>query len=159
MGSSTSKPRKGHEKPKHLPKVGTPENLEWTINGYFRSFAALILLGGKLGDRFRRKKIFLVGLAIFTLCSAACALSTSDAGLNSARAVQGVGAALSPALQKLLAIKKAGLLEPYILITTPDNALAGDYPAYRDTHREKLHQYITDFIIQSPNDKKPADNK
>jgi len=72
----------------------TPENLEWTINAYFLSFAALILLGGKLGDRFGRKKIFLVGLAIFTLSSAACALSTSDAGLISARVVQGVGAAL-----------------------------------------------------------------
>jgi EmrB/QacA subfamily drug resistance transporter len=72
----------------------TPANLEWTINAYFLSFAALILLGGKLGDRFGRKKIFLVGLAIFTLSSAACALSTSDAGLISARAVQGIGAAL-----------------------------------------------------------------
>jgi EmrB/QacA subfamily drug resistance transporter len=72
----------------------TPENLEWTINAYFLSFAALILLGGKLGDRFGRKKIFLCGLAIFTLSSAACALSTSDTGLISARAVQGVGAAL-----------------------------------------------------------------
>jgi EmrB/QacA subfamily drug resistance transporter len=72
----------------------TPENLEWTINAYFLSFAALILLGGKLGDRFGRKKIFLVGLAIFTLSSAACALSTSDTGLISARAVQGIGAAL-----------------------------------------------------------------
>ena len=72
----------------------TPENLEWTINAYFLSFAALILLGGKLGDRFGRKKMFLVGLAIFTLSSAACALSTSDSGLIASRAVQGVGAAL-----------------------------------------------------------------
>ena len=72
----------------------TPENLEWTINAYFLSFAALILLGGKLGDRFGRKKIFLVGLAIFTLSSAACALATSDTGLISARVVQGIGAAL-----------------------------------------------------------------
>ncbi|MDX6628406.1 MAG: hypothetical protein QOH00_652, partial [Gaiellales bacterium] len=72
----------------------TPENLEWTINAYFLSFAALILLGGKLGDRFGRKKIFLVGLGIFTLSSAACALATSDTGLISARVVQGVGAAL-----------------------------------------------------------------
>ena len=67
----------------------TPENLEWTINAYFLSFAALILLGGKLGDRFGRKKIFLVGLAIFTLSSAACALSTSDTGLIAARVVAG----------------------------------------------------------------------
>jgi EmrB/QacA subfamily drug resistance transporter len=72
----------------------TPENLEWTINAYFLSFAALILLGGKLGDRFGRKRIFLVGLGIFTVASAACALSTSDSGLISARVVQGVGAAL-----------------------------------------------------------------
>ena len=72
----------------------TPENLEWTINAYFLSFAALILLGGKLGDRFGRKKIFLVGLAIFTLSSADCALATSDTGLISARVVQGIGAAL-----------------------------------------------------------------
>jgi EmrB/QacA subfamily drug resistance transporter len=72
----------------------TPENLEWTINSYFLSFAALILLGGKLGDRFGRKRIFLVGLAIFTLSSAACALASSDAQLISARVVQGVGAAL-----------------------------------------------------------------
>src|SRR4051794_12269890 len=71
----------------------TPENLEWTINAYFLSFAALILLGGKLGDRFGRKKIFLVGLAIFTLSSMACALSTSDTGSISARVVQGIGAA------------------------------------------------------------------
>jgi EmrB/QacA subfamily drug resistance transporter len=72
----------------------TPENLEWTINAYFLSFAALILLGGKLGDRFGRKRMFLVGLVIFTLSSAACALSTSDTGLIAARVVQGVGAAL-----------------------------------------------------------------
>jgi len=72
----------------------TPENLEWTINAYFLSFAALILLGGKLGDRFGRKKIFLVGLAIFTLSSAACALSTTDTQLIAARVAQGVGAAL-----------------------------------------------------------------
>ena len=43
-----------------------PESLEWTINAYVLTFAALILLGGKLGDRFGRKRMFLVGLAIFT---------------------------------------------------------------------------------------------
>ena len=46
--------------------ITNPENLEWTVNAYVLTFAALILLGGKLGDRFGRKRIFLVGLAIFT---------------------------------------------------------------------------------------------
>ncbi len=59
----------------------TPENLEWTINAYVLVFATLILLGGKLGDRFGRKRIFLVGLAIFTLASAGCALAQTDTQL------------------------------------------------------------------------------
>ena len=67
-------------------------SLEWTINAYVLTFAALILLGGKLGDRFGRKRMFLVGLAIFTLSSAACALATNDHQLIVARAVQGSAA-------------------------------------------------------------------
>jgi EmrB/QacA subfamily drug resistance transporter len=73
--------------------ITNPENLEWTVNAYVLTFAALILLGGKLGDRFGRKRIFLVGLAIFTVSSAACALATSDTQLIAFRAVQGVGGA------------------------------------------------------------------
>jgi EmrB/QacA subfamily drug resistance transporter len=69
-------------------------SLEWTINAYVVTFAALILLGGKLGDRFGRKRMFLVGLAIFTLSSAACALATTDQQLIAFRAVQGAGGAL-----------------------------------------------------------------
>jgi EmrB/QacA subfamily drug resistance transporter len=72
----------------------TPENLEWTVNAYILVFATLILLGGKLGDRFGRKRIFLVGLLIFTLSSAACALAQSDTQLITFRAVQGIGGAL-----------------------------------------------------------------
>ena len=72
----------------------SPENLEWTINAYVLVFATLILLGGKLGDRFGRKRIFLVGLTIFTLASAACALAQSDTQLIGARAIQGIGGAL-----------------------------------------------------------------
>ena len=58
-----------------------------------RLFASLILLGGKLGDRFGRKRIFMVGLVVFTLSSAACALSTTDSELIGFRAVQGIGGA------------------------------------------------------------------
>src|SRR3979409_374876 len=69
-------------------------SLEWTINAYVLTFAALILLGGKLGDRFGRKRMFLVGLVIFTLASAACAQATTDTQLIAFRAIQGAGAAL-----------------------------------------------------------------
>jgi EmrB/QacA subfamily drug resistance transporter len=72
----------------------SPANLEWTVNAYVLAFAALILLGGKLGDRFGRRRMFIVGLAIFTASSAACALAQTDAQLIGARTIQGVGAAL-----------------------------------------------------------------
>jgi EmrB/QacA subfamily drug resistance transporter len=72
----------------------SPETLAWTVNAYVVPFAALILLGGKLGDRFGRRRMFVVGICIFTAASAACAMSTSAAGLVAARAVQGTGAAL-----------------------------------------------------------------
>ena len=65
----------------------TPASLEWTINAYVLSFAALILLGGKLGDRFGRKRMFIVGLVLFTLFSAACALAQTDNQLIIARAL------------------------------------------------------------------------
>src|ERR671926_170188 len=74
--------------------ITSPQNLEWTVNAYVVTFAALILLGGKLGDRFGRKRMFIVGLALFTVASAACALATSDSQLIASRASQGVGAAL-----------------------------------------------------------------
>ena len=72
----------------------SPETLQWTIDAYVLTFAVLILFGGKLGDRFGRKRMFLVGLGIFTLASAACAQATTDTQLVAFRAVQGVGAAL-----------------------------------------------------------------
>jgi EmrB/QacA subfamily drug resistance transporter len=72
----------------------SPSTLEWTINAYVLSFAVLILLGGKLGDRFGRKRMFLVGLAIFTVMSAACALAPDASWLVAFRAGQGVGGAL-----------------------------------------------------------------
>jgi EmrB/QacA subfamily drug resistance transporter len=72
----------------------TPATLQWTIDAYVLTFAVLILLGGKLGDRFGRKRMFLVGLMIFTLASAACAQATTDTELVAFRAIQGAGAAL-----------------------------------------------------------------
>jgi EmrB/QacA subfamily drug resistance transporter len=72
----------------------SPATLQWTIDAYVLTFAVLILLGGKLGDRFGRKRMFLVGLTIFTLASAACAQATTDSQLVAFRAIQGTGAAL-----------------------------------------------------------------
>ena len=72
----------------------SPSMLEWTINAYVLSFAVLIMLGGKLGDRFGRKLMFLVGLAIFTGMSVACALAPSIEWLVAFRTGQGVGGAL-----------------------------------------------------------------
>lgn len=82
-----------------LPEIqsdldATPAMLEWTVNAYVLSFAVLILLGGKLGDRFGRRRMFLVGLVIFIAMSAACALAPSAEVLVAFRAGQGVGGAL-----------------------------------------------------------------
>ena len=75
-----------------------PANLEWVVGAYTLVLAALILVGGTLGDRFGRKRVFLVGLCIFTLASAGCALSTDDQELIAFRALQGVGGAAMAAL-------------------------------------------------------------
>src|SRR4030081_3876967 len=69
-------------------------DLEWTVNAYNLSFACLLLTGAALGDRFGRKRMFGVGLAVFTVASAAAALSPSVGALIAARAVQGAGAAI-----------------------------------------------------------------
>jgi EmrB/QacA subfamily drug resistance transporter len=68
-------------------------DLEWTVNAYTLSFAVLLMTGASLGDRFGRRRLFAAGLALFSLASAACALSPDAATLIAARAVQGAGAA------------------------------------------------------------------
>ncbi|WP_405788371.1 DHA2 family efflux MFS transporter permease subunit [Streptomyces sp. NBC_01367] len=73
---------------------GKLEDLEWTVNAYTLTFAVLLLFGAALGDRFGRRRLFIVGLTVFTGASAAAALSTGIDALIAARAVQGVGAAI-----------------------------------------------------------------
>ena len=68
--------------------------LEWIVTAYALTFAALMITGGKLGDLYGRRRIFTVGLVVFTLSSLACGLAPSASFLIGARAVQGVGAAL-----------------------------------------------------------------
>jgi EmrB/QacA subfamily drug resistance transporter len=82
----------------------TIQSLEWTVNAYTLSYAVLLLTGAALGDRFGRRRMFLLGLALFTVASAAAALAPSTGALIAARAVQGVGAAIvTPLTLTLLA--------------------------------------------------------
>ncbi|MEV7109192.1 MFS transporter [Streptomyces anulatus] len=73
---------------------GGLEDLEWTVNAYTLTFAVLLMLGAALGDRFGRRRLFMAGLAVFTVASAAAALSPGIGELIAFRAVQGVGAAI-----------------------------------------------------------------
>ena len=82
-----------------LPHIGADfdaplAGLQWTINGYTLTLAAFVLLGGALGDRFGRRRVFLLGVAWFTVASVLCGLARGIEWLIAARAVQGVGAAL-----------------------------------------------------------------
>src|SRR6266566_1530509 len=70
------------------------ESLEWTVNAYTLTFAVLLLTGAALGDRFGRRRMFSIGLVIFTLASAAAALAPSIDALVAARALQGLGGAI-----------------------------------------------------------------
>ena len=72
----------------------TLEQLEWTVNAYTLTFAVFLLTGAALGDRFGRKRLFMLGVALFTGASAAAALSPSAEWLIAARAVQGIGGAI-----------------------------------------------------------------
>ena len=70
------------------------EDLEWTVNAYTLTFAVLLLTGAALGDRFGRRRMFGIGLGVFTLASAAAALAPGVGELIAARAIQGAGAAM-----------------------------------------------------------------
>src|SRR6266516_7087579 len=70
------------------------QGLEWTVNAYTLTFAVLLLTGAALGDRFGRRRLFVLGLGIFTGASAFAALAPSIDALNLARALQGVGGAI-----------------------------------------------------------------
>ena len=85
----------------------TISQLEWTVNAYTLTFAVLLLTGAALGDRFGRRRLFVLGLLLFTGASALAALSTSANALDVARAVQGVGGAIVTPLT--LTILSAGV--------------------------------------------------
>ena len=79
-------------------------NLRWVVTGYALAFGSLLLLGGRLGDLYGRRKVFMIGLVIFGVASLLGGLANSEATLLAARALQGLGAALaSPAALALIA--------------------------------------------------------
>jgi EmrB/QacA subfamily drug resistance transporter len=82
-----------------LPSIGRElgsslAGLQWTVNGYTLTLAALILLGGSLGDRYGRRRVFLIGVGWFAVASLLCGLAQDTGQLVAARAVQGIGGAL-----------------------------------------------------------------
>ncbi|MEV8504178.1 DHA2 family efflux MFS transporter permease subunit [Actinoplanes sp. NPDC051475] len=82
-----------------LPTIGedldaSAAGLQWTVNGYALSLAALILLGGSLGDRYGRKRVFMIGVGWFAAASLLCGVASSIELLIAARVLQGIGGAL-----------------------------------------------------------------
>jgi EmrB/QacA subfamily drug resistance transporter len=73
-------------------------SLAWVVNAYLLTFGGCLLLGGRLGDLYGQRRLFLVGISLFTLASLCCGLATSQALLVTARAVQGVGGAVASAV-------------------------------------------------------------
>jgi EmrB/QacA subfamily drug resistance transporter len=82
-----------------LPDIGrdfgaSTSSLQWILNGYLLTLASLILLGGSLGDRYGRRRIFVIGVAIFTAASLLCTVAPNAELLIAARLLQGIGGAL-----------------------------------------------------------------
>ena len=86
-----------------LPSIGesldfSRENLQWVVTAYAITFGGFLLLGGRAADLFGRRRVFLVGVVVFTVASLLCGLANSEGVLIGARALQGLGAAIiSPA--------------------------------------------------------------
>jgi MFS family permease len=76
----------------------TETSLVWVVNAYMLTFGGFLLLGGRLGDLYGRRRLFLLGITLFTLASLACGLSNSQWLLVAARAVQGLGGAVVTAI-------------------------------------------------------------
>jgi EmrB/QacA subfamily drug resistance transporter len=86
-----------------LPSIGedlgfSQTSLAWVVNAYLLTFGGFLLLGGRLGDLFGHRRLFLIGVALFTAASIACGLSTTQELLVGARAVQGLGGAVVSAV-------------------------------------------------------------
>ena len=99
-----------------LPSIRTDlhfseSNLAWVINAYLLTFGGFLLLGGKLGDLYGQRKLFIIGITVFTLASLTCGIADSQAVLIIARAIQGLGGAVLAAVSLSLVMN---------LFTKPD---------------------------------------
>lgn len=107
-----------------LPRIGRDldaslADLQWTVNAYMLTLAGLILLGGSLGDRFGRRKVFVIGVVWFAAASLLCGLAPSGGVLIAARALQGVGGAL------LTPVRSRSSRRPSIRTTGPGPSACG----------------------------------
>ena len=80
-------------------------SLAWVVNAYLLTFGGFLLLGGRLGDLYGHRRLFISGIALFTLASLCCGLATSQGFLETARAVQGVGGAVASAVSLSLTMR------------------------------------------------------
>jgi EmrB/QacA subfamily drug resistance transporter len=86
-----------------LPSIRTDlgfseTSLAWVVNGYLLTYGGFLLLGGRLGDLFGHRRLFVAGISVFTLASLACGLATTQWFLIAARSIQGVGGAVASAV-------------------------------------------------------------
>src|SRR5207249_11802667 len=76
----------------------SPTSLAWVVNAYLLTFGGFLLLGGRLGDLFGHRRLFLIGVSLFTVASLFCGLAGSQGFLVAARTLQGVGGAIASAV-------------------------------------------------------------
>ena len=131
--------------------IGISE-LEWVFNGYALTFGVLMLTGGKLADLLGRRRIFIVGLVIFTVASLFCGLATSAGWLIGARVVQGAGSALmNPATLSIITAtfppRQRGMAIGIWAGVSGDGAC--DRPPRRRAHHRALELEL-DLLHQRP---------
>ena len=136
----------------------TIEELEWTVNAYTLTFAVFLLTGAALGDRFGRKRMFMLGVGIFTAASAAAALAPSADWLIAARAVQGLGAAIvTPLTLTILSgavsrERRGAALGAWSGHRGP----RGRHGAARRRRRRGRHLVAVDLLAERPRRPRPA---
>src|ERR1700726_4306333 len=82
----------------HVDLGFSPASLAWVVNAYLLTFGGFLLLGGRLGDLYGHRRLFVSAITLFTLASLACGLANTQGLLETARAVQGVGGAIASAV-------------------------------------------------------------